>query len=699
MADDSNENLFALLIGIDYYPEGTEFEGRRFPNLEGAVNDITRVETFLRERIKLPDDHLIKLTATDSGVMGAFEPPEKLPTRKNMIAAFQRLTEMAHPNSQVYIHYAGHGGRAATAFPKIKSATGRDEGLVPTDIAQPGSNYIRDLELACLLKRMTDKGLLVTLILDSCHAGGGERGNKTARVRGRPEVDQRARPLDGLVGSVEEIEQFWLNEQKATSPSGWLNTQQRVLLLAACRASESAYEDVFEEKQKFGALSYWMLDSLLHADAEYTYRQLYERVLGKVQTRFMNQTPQLEGDGTRAIFGNEHFKKKFAVTVMDVDLQARQARLNIGRTGMVGDGALFAVYAADAQAYVEKNRLALATLTQVGTTDSLAKLSEIPQPVASIDAGAQAVLLYAGKINLSRKFGFIERDDLPPAVSQTDAFALVRQALEKHRAGAELKRRASLIELVQENESPDFQIALNERGLYEFCDAAGELLANVSPLPVDAVNARRVVERLEHLTKFYNVLRLENRDAQSELIGKLELKLGTLPSNIPMGQTEIELLPLPDATTPPTISDQQDFALQIYNRSKDHELNFAVFCLAADWSITQVEFSPTESGVMSIESRTTRTSQALSFDLPRKSSSGTYILKVIATMDPSTSFGWLELSGLDESERVYRGEKPADELEALFDSVARGRTRSIIPTRPSTRDWVTAQVQLHAVRA
>lgn len=60
------------------------------------------------------------------------------------------------------------------------------------DIGEQDSRYLRDVELATLLKRMTDKGMVVTVILDSCHSGGGTRSD--CDIRGSNEEDTAKRP-------------------------------------------------------------------------------------------------------------------------------------------------------------------------------------------------------------------------------------------------------------------------------------------------------------------------------------------------------------------------------------------------------------------------------------------------------------------------------------------------------------------------
>ena len=169
--------LHALLIGVDYYIPHKLADGSYYPSLGGCVRDINHVETFLKQRLELPDEQIIKLTSTN-GKDGPPEPKEKWPTYENMVAAFKQTTQRAVAGDQVYIHYSGHGGRTVTAFREAKGEKALDESLVPIDIGEPGTRYLRDLDMAHLLKEMTDKdllghGSLRQLPLGGRHEGGG----------------------------------------------------------------------------------------------------------------------------------------------------------------------------------------------------------------------------------------------------------------------------------------------------------------------------------------------------------------------------------------------------------------------------------------------------------------------------------------------------------------------------------------------
>ena len=206
--------LYALLIGVDCYLPNELPGGGWYPSLGGCVRDITMVEDFLLRNLNVPADHITKLTATYTGPLPArdpthsyepTEPKERWPTYNNMVAAFEEVTKLARAGDQVYIHYSGHGGRANTIYPELSKEAGLDEALVPTDIGTDGTQYLRDVELAYLLQKMVDKGLLVTIVLDSCHSGGATRGLGAAIARGIDAIDTSKRPENERVASHAEL--------------------------------------------------------------------------------------------------------------------------------------------------------------------------------------------------------------------------------------------------------------------------------------------------------------------------------------------------------------------------------------------------------------------------------------------------------------------------------------------------------------
>ena len=183
----SESQFYALLIGINYYEPNPYYS-----SLMGAVRDIQLVEEYLTKTLQIPSEQIKKLISKEEKFnlesIRANYKQKILPTYKNIIDAFNEITQIAKHGDLVYIHYSGHGGRVKTLFPEIKLEQ-QDEGIVPTDIGTSG-RYLRDIEIATLLKRMTDKGLIVSVVFDSCHSGGAKRGNFVVRSRGSSKILQ-----------------------------------------------------------------------------------------------------------------------------------------------------------------------------------------------------------------------------------------------------------------------------------------------------------------------------------------------------------------------------------------------------------------------------------------------------------------------------------------------------------------------------
>ena len=430
------DNLYALLIGVDCYLPNRLPGGGYYPSLGGCVRDITHVKEFLQRKLGMPEGRILKLTATNTGAVEPSEPQDQLPTYENMVAAFKKLTQMVQPGDQVYIHYSGHGGRASTAFPELKGADGLDEALVPTDIGNSEARYLRDIELAHLLKAMVDKGLTVTVVLDSCHSGGATRGEGGAVSRGIGIVDTTPRPTESLVASHHELAETWqtLSEGMTRTVklgSGWLLEPKGYVLLAACRASESAYEYAFEGWQRNGALTYWLLDSLKQIGPGLTYTLLHHRILAKVHGQFVQQTPQLQGEGNRVVFGSEQVQPQYAVPVMRVEPGKDRILLNAGQAQGVRKGIHFVIYPPDAADLSQiDQRLALVEIAELGSVDSWAKITKRLRP-DPIEQGAQAVLLEPGTTRLQRTVRFVSRMDLPSSIDQDGALPLDQKDVDK----------------------------------------------------------------------------------------------------------------------------------------------------------------------------------------------------------------------------------------------------------------------------
>lgn len=696
--------LYALLIGVDRYMPNKLPDGGHYPDLGGCVRDISHVEQMLRSTLGLTDDRIFKLTASVLTGGQTAEPESQRPTYENMVAAFNNLTALAQPGDQVYIHYSGHGGRTPTMFPALKGANGLDESLVPTDIGKKGTRYLRDVEMSHLLKAMSDKGVLVTMVLDSCHSGGATRGMGGGAVRGISSIDTTERPTDSLVASNEELTQTWLNAtsgntRSVNAASGWLPQPKGYVLLAACRANELANEFAFDGHDRNGALTYWLLDSLKQNGSGLTYRMLYNQIVGKIHTKFVEQTPQLEGEGNREVFGSDQKQSQYAVNVLKVDPANNRLLLNTGRVQGVSKGTQFAVYPADADFTKTDERLAIVELAEPKETETWANIVQQLQ-AGDIKEGAQALLLGVG-IRMRGRVRLVRGDNLPATVDQESPLQRLEDEISSD------SNQTKWVRLVGKDEETDWQVAINAHGEYEIWDADGKAVPNLRPALEGAnkSNAAKILQRLIHLTKYRNVRLIDNTDPSSTLARKLIIELGTRIPPEP-GEEGIGTFGEVFGLRSRPLSIGEIVFLRIKNLSPK-AVNVTIMDLQPDWGISQVYPAPDpDTGVAKdYELLEPGDENALLIPieaaLPVGYQQGTDVVKAIAAVD-GTSFRWLEMPPLDQppdrTRALTRG--PGNPLEELMTAFASDQlTRQVVNLNaPKGKSWGTAEVEVRVRR-
>ena len=575
-------DLFALLIAIDNYFESPLPDGTYYPKLGGCVRDVNHVYAFLTDKsqIGLADDHIIRLAAS---IGAGAEPPEahsQWPTYANMVAAFKQVTAMASPGDQVYIHYAGHGGRTVTAYPAIKGAGGVDEALVPLDIGDPNAQYLRDIEIHTLIQNLVNKGVVLTVVFDCCHSGGATRaltqGTNGARARGIGKIDTTVRPLQTIVAPMDELAASWNQTAAVTRAlkpaSGWLLEPSGYTFLAACRANESAYEFPFSGTESNGALTYWMLDTLRSAGPNLTYKQLHDRVLAKVHSQFALQTPMLQGEGNLRVFGAERIPAQYAVPVLQVNATGDVVQLNAGEVQGVKAGSQFAIYPVGSADLTDPAAsIAQVEVTDVSEVDCFAKVTEV-KSASGLAAGAQAVLQTITDVRLQRG---VEVAIADPALKQ-----VVATAIQANGKG---------FVVVAGPASPvDFQVTSTASGDFEIQDPGDQPLPNLRPaLAATPANVPTLVARLVHLAKYANVRELDVADKGAPQV--LEVTLTGAQSGAdgaaPIYRAGDKVTLTIKNTQEPNPADPNDPA---------RVLNITVLALGADWRIAQ--FYPEEAG-------------------------------------------------------------------------------------------------------
>jgi hypothetical protein len=236
-----------------------------------------------------------------------------------------------------------------------------------------------------------------------------------------------------------------------------------------------------------------------------------------------------------------------------------------------------------------------------------------------------------------------------------------------------------------------FRVQVKE-GNYVLLGSEYQPLRNVvPPLPFDLGGAaEKLVRRLTHLAKYYNVLEFGGQNTYTPWLStSLEKKPPAFPLEPRLAQDPPGDFPK-DSSYKATDGDWA--LLRVKNKTKG-VLNIVVMDLDSSWAIEQIypngpgaTFETLESGhTLYLPLRVT-----VPEDIVPSGVLDT--IKVIATVEP-TSFRWLELPDLDQDRPNREGHgKPGNALEALQAAMMFPEMRKVSPAIPV--GWSSAQVEL-----
>lgn len=514
---------FVLLVGVDTQLKGAverrDIEGKpiQFDVLHGCKEDIEQVEAYFVEVMKIPAAHITKLLSPDTAEDDVLIPDTsrgvtaKPATYCNIMTAFEHIITTAKEGDRFYFQYSGHGARATTIFPGLKGEDAKDECIVPCDIFA-GGNFIRDLEIALMLRKMVGNKLIVTVVLDCCFSGGATRKSGLCRVRRITQVYQSTEADHPT--TFNEIQRSFLpsdvhagNLSTVTSETnlGWRLTPQGYTLLAACHENQAANEIVDEDGHVHGALTYYLLDSLRMPTMDTSVDTLFRRICARIRTDFQNQTPLLAGERNRLFFNSGTMPQANTINVMSVKIipsQGNMIYLAAGRLLCVHKDAEYAIFANGCRDYGAQNVLGRVVITHVDANYSIGKL-DIDTLVDTIQPGCQAVL---ARLPLNQRY----RIGLSSA--NEELVEKFKQAFETH------TEHHGWLCLEADNTRPSsFLVSIDDQGMYEIQDGAGEPLSIVSAL-LPAIShtvgtaVSTILRRIKHLAQYRLVQSLKNEN-------------------------------------------------------------------------------------------------------------------------------------------------------------------------------------------
>jgi len=258
----------ALIIGIDIYlPDNVAGINSKRPswiNLDGCVNDAMSIKTLLEAKYGFGEDHICLLSNEKA-------------TREGIINGIKQLTEISQKGDIVVIYYAGHGSQIRNVT--SSEADQKDETIVPSD-GYLGVADIRDKEINELFYQLSEKGVILTAIFDSCHSGSISRGLADHEPKSR---------------YLSPVPNAQVNDP--TIPQELMG--KNVLIVSAAQDEESAKEQEDEQGNPHGAFTYALIKTLMTLPANSPAIKIIESTRAVMKYNGKSQEPVFEGNDIR----------------------------------------------------------------------------------------------------------------------------------------------------------------------------------------------------------------------------------------------------------------------------------------------------------------------------------------------------------------------------------------------------------------
>lgn len=278
-------------------------------------------------------------------------------TKQSIIRAFETLIEQCKPADQVVIHFSSHGQQISDD--SDDELDGFDEAIVCYDApVRPqlrpdynGSEHLRDDELNGLIERLRTKlgaNGDILLVADACHSGTLSRGG-IARVRGnsQPYALPGKTPKTVSANAPEQARPFLAPDRSGKSVSRGSETGGKApyVIISAAKAGELNYEYLLPDGslKGVGSLSFALNKALRAVGPNDTYRTLFNRVVSEMKLVAPQQTPEIDGDYDRELFGGKAVHQALYYPVQSLSEGGRQLIIGAGRLETVNVGALVRV--------------------------------------------------------------------------------------------------------------------------------------------------------------------------------------------------------------------------------------------------------------------------------------------------------------------------------------------------------------------
>jgi hypothetical protein len=479
--------IYALLAGIN------DYQGR-VNSLSGCADDIRGFQDFLEGRVDQEHLRILPLVNQDA-------------TRENIINGFTGHLAGAGEGDVAIFYFSGHGSvEPVEERYWYLEPTGYNQTIVCADSRRPGIPDLADKELNELIGAVAASGPHVLVVLDCCHSGSGTR-DPAVQFRQAPPVEQ-PRAVETYLPGVQRAMTAAARDSGPAAAAAAIGDGPRHVALSACEPSQLSMELPIGDGYR-GVFSAMLQRALAALGPGTTYRDLLGAASAGVRDRVSGQDPvgyaAQPDDLDQPLFGGavqmrqsgiimEHYRSAWWIDAGTVHgIQPPQ-----------GDEAtVLAVLPrrdTDTAPPGGERPLGHVRVTDVELARSRVAAGDGWQPDPELRYAATVVDV-----------------PLPPATVQlrgdTAAADLVRAQL----AGSPHIREGA----GDPGTAGDRFLVLAEASALTIARADGSPLA--TPVPATPDGARTVVARLEHLTRWHLIKRLDNR--VSTIAGQVAIEI------------------------------------------------------------------------------------------------------------------------------------------------------------------------------
>lgn len=697
---ESTRGRRALLIAISQY---------RNPawNLDGPSNDLAVMYRALTEQFGFGRDDIEILRDEEA-------------TRDGILAGFDRLIDRTRDDDIVVVFYAGHGSQMTCR--EGDEADGMDETLVPHDSGREGledgssdNKDITDDELHEILQRIGARTSYTTLIFDCCHAGTITRDPFATKLRS---IESDERDPDELPPSPIQTDAVTRSTRNA-GPAGFLTLSDKYVLIAGCADGERSAEKRVG-RDHFGALTWYLTREIAQATPGTTYRDVFERITGRVTADRAEQHPQMEGMIDRELFGVQDIVPMRYLRV--VKAQGDEVTIGGGAAHGLTVGSRWAIVPPGTSTVTDDTpRLAEIEITSVGPIESEGRIVE-GTGQGSVEAGARAIETRHAYGDLQLRLEIV----VPPG--REKAAEALRGEMAQFpilaEADAEAGHPADVrVYLMDPAAGPDgaggaVPGVTADGPSWVAVGEGGEIVAPVKPY--DGVEAgllapegQAFVDNLETLARYRQVTALSNPDPDSWLAGAVTFELLRVLPDGSTAPAEPE-----EAGGIPVFEEGEEFELLIRNDdTAEVHLNLLLLDPACGVNVLWPEQAGSNEGLapgVQLKRRSRRgppRAARLTAALPERFPfsgveigdgpvEGVETYKLFVTTEPA-DFGFLRQAGVRAAGPI--SSDPDSPLGQLMRRVA-GRTRSAWSDAPADEsDWAvierTIRVRRKSTRA